>query len=148
MNGQLFADLSAIAFCNYCSLLRNYLLLLEVIFQRLIMKCHSFCLSIRICALQKKFYGAKLRLSTRKTEFLSVERKNLLVCAIQLPMNSKFLDNLMFMTLAWEDTVFSSKLDRSNQGVSISCKVYLTRDSIQLVRVLIVTKLDYHNSLL
>ena len=53
----------------------------------------------KFSTLQKRFNGAKLRLNTKKTEFMSIKWKNSMVFDIQMPMGSKFLDNVKFWFL-------------------------------------------------
>ena len=49
--------------------------------------------------LQKLFNGAIFQLKTKKTEIKSIARKKLMVCDIQLPMDSKFIDDVKFFVL-------------------------------------------------
>ena len=77
-----------------------------------------------------------------------------MVCDIQLPMDSKFSDNVKILDFVLDDKL---SLSRQVSSVCTCCYyflvVYSIRDSIpkdsliDLVRVLILTRLDYCNSL-
>ena len=108
-----------------------------------------------LTTLQKWFSGAKLRLNSNKTEYIFVSRKNNLNCDIEFPTDANFSNNVTLLGFNLE-----SRLSYAKQVSSVGrrCyyflrKIYSMRDTvhrkslIELVRVMILSRLDYCNSL-
>ena len=108
-----------------------------------------------LTTLQKWFSGAKLRLNSNKTEYMFVSRKNSLNCDIELPTDANFSNNVTLLGFNLD-----SRLSYAKQVSSVCrrCyyflrKIYSIRDSvdrkslIELVRVMILLRLDYCKSL-
>ena len=149
-----------------------YLVPLEVLFERLYVNYHFYADDTVICfvyhasinqgafdliltTLQKWFSGAKLQLNSNKTEYMFVSRKNSLNCDIELPTDANFANNVTLLGFTLD-----SRLSYAKQ-VSSVCRrcyyflreIYSIRDTvdrkslIELVRVMILSRLDYCNSL-
>ena len=106
-------------------------------------------------SLQKWFCGAKLKLNISETEFMKVVQNNSLNADLKLPMDSKFWKHVKFFGFILDDKLLFSKQISS---VTSACyyvlrKIYSFRDTverddlIELVRVMIISRLDYCNSL-
>ena len=108
-----------------------------------------------LTTLQKWFSGAELRLTSNKTEYMFISRKNGLNSDIELPTDANFSNNVTLLGFNLD-----SRLSYTKQVSSVSrrCyyflrKIYSIRDTvdrkslIELVRVMILLRLDYCNSL-
>ena len=108
-----------------------------------------------LTTLQKWFSGAKLRLKLNRTEYMFVSRKNSLNSDIELPTDANFSNNVTLLGFNLD-----SRFSYAKQVSSVCrrCyyflrKIYSIRDTvdrkslIELVRVMIPSRLDYCNSL-
>ena len=107
-----------------------------------------------LTTLQKWFSGAELRLNSNKTEYMFISRKNSLNSDIELPTDANFSNNVTLLGFNLD-----SRLSYTKQVSSVCrrCyflrKIYSIRDTvdrkslIELVRVMILLRLDYCNSL-
>ena len=149
-----------------------YLVPLEVLFERLDVNYHFYAndtviyflyhasinqraFDLILTTLQKWFSGAKLRLNSNKTEYMFVSRKNSLNCDIELATDANFSNNVTLLGLNLDSR---HSYEKQVSSVCRRCyyflrKNYSIRDTvdrkslIELVRVMIVSRLNYCNSL-
>ena len=108
-----------------------------------------------LTTLKKWFSGAKLRLNSNKTEYMFISRKNSLNSDIELPADANVSNNVTLLSFN-----LVSRLSYTKEFVSLCrrCyyflrKFYSIRDTvdrkslIELVREMILSRLDYCNSL-
>ena len=147
-----------------------YLLPLELIFKQLQIKYH-FCADDTviyfvyeetvtqvkfdqiISTLRKWFCGAKLKLNTIKTEFMKVVENFSFNADLKLHMDSKFSNHVISLGFILDD----SFIFKANELGYLCLLIRATEDLlsetvdrdvlIELVRVMIISRLDYCNSL-
>ena len=149
-----------------------YLVPLEVLFERLDVNSHfngedtvvyfvyqasinqdAFCLILT--TLQKWFSGAKLQLNSNKTKYMFIRRKNSLDSDIELPTDANFSNNVTLLGFNL-DSILSYTKQVSfvwRRCYYFLWKSYSISDTVdrkslvELVRVMILSRLDYCNSL-
>ena len=149
-----------------------YIVPLEVLFERLDVNYYFYAddtviyfvyhasinqwaFDLILTTLQERFSGAKLRLNSNKTEYMFFKRKNSLNSDIEQRLYANFSNEVTLLCFNLD-----SRFSYTKQVSSLCCrcyyflwKMYSMRDTvdrkalIELVRVMILSQLDYCNSL-